>query len=406
MPKLPTYILHWFSSNQVYELTRNGRAEQRFGQESSPSWFHFLETHTSIAFQGREGRLSVIKETRLRGAGYWYAYRTSGRRTVKRYLGSANNVTIVRLEEAAGALSRAGIGTQTTRERRETGAQSSHPTSLLLPKLLPPRLPSSLVERPRLLEWLDAALEHKLTLLVAPAGYGKTTIVNQWIHERQARLFLETGELQNALRILETHDLEEHMTARIVQARLRLSQGKSHEARHWLERLLPEALEQRQMHEAQEIRVLLSLAHAACQEAQQAQQSLRQALSQARSTGVVRLFLSEGKPLAHLLRQLAPTLQEPALRSYAQTLLRAFAQPAEADGSGLASSSGLLVEPLSVQEQRVLRLLAAGRSNREIAQDLVVSVNTVKDHAKHPYRKLGVSNRLQAGAAARHLKLI
>jgi LuxR family transcriptional regulator, maltose regulon positive regulatory protein len=187
MPKLPTYVLHWLEENQVYELTRNGRTEQRFERESGPSWLHFLETQTSFAFQGREGRLSIIKETRLRGAGYWYAYRTSGQRTVKRYLGNASNVTIARLEEAAGVLSRAGIGTQTTRERKETGAQSSHQPSLLLTKLLPPRLPSSLVERPRLLERLDAALERKLTLLVAPAGCGKTTIVNQWIHERQAR---------------------------------------------------------------------------------------------------------------------------------------------------------------------------------------------------------------------------
>ncbi len=113
-----------------------------------------------------------------------------------------------------------------------------------------------------------------------------------------------------------------------------------------------------------------------------------------------------GEPLARLLRQLVPTLQEPALRAYAQTILRAFARPAEADDPGLASSAGLLFEPLSAQEQRVLRLLATGHSNREIAQELVVSVNTVKDHAKHLYRKLGVSNRLQADEAARHLKLI
>src|SRR5215472_17296765 len=186
MPKLPTYMLHWLEENQVYELTRNGCAEQRFGREGGPSWVHFLETHTSFAFQGREGRLSIVKETRPRGAGYWYAYRTSGQRTVKRYLGSESRVTIVRLEEAAGALSRADSGTQTAREHRETGARSSHPTSLLLPKLLPPRLLSSLVERPRLLERLDAALERKLTLLVAPAGYGKTTVVNQWMNDRRA----------------------------------------------------------------------------------------------------------------------------------------------------------------------------------------------------------------------------
>jgi LuxR family maltose regulon positive regulatory protein len=186
MPKLPTYLLHWVEEDQVYELTRNGCAEQRFGREGEPSWFHFLEIQTSFAFHGREGRLSLIKETRLRGAGYWYAYRTSGRRTVKRYLGGASKVTVARLEEAAVELNRAVSGTQTTRERRETGEPASHPTSLLLPKLLPPRLPSPLVERPRLLERLDAALECKLTLLVAPAGYGKTTVVNQWMNNRRA----------------------------------------------------------------------------------------------------------------------------------------------------------------------------------------------------------------------------
>ena len=188
MPKLPTYLLHWLEEAQVYELTRNGRAELRLGREGGSSWVQFLETHTSFAFQGREGRLSVIKETRRRGAGYWYAYRTSGRRTVKRYLGSATRVTIMHLEETAGALSR-GVesSTQATQEHGETGTRSAHPTSLLLPKLLPPRLPSALVERPHLLERLDAALAHKITLLVAPAGFGKTTVIGQWLHDRQAK---------------------------------------------------------------------------------------------------------------------------------------------------------------------------------------------------------------------------
>ena len=72
----------------------------------------------------------------------------------------------------------------------------------------------------------------------------------------------------------------------------------------------------------------------------------------------------------------------------------------------LTSSNTLLVEPLSTQEQRVLRLLVAGETNGQIAQELVVSVNTVKDHVKHLYNKLGVSNRLQASEAARRLKLI
>ena len=63
-------------------------------------------------------------------------------------------------------------------------------------------------------------------------------------------------------------------------------------------------------------------------------------------------------------------------------------------------------EALSPREMDVLRLLANGRSNQEIAQMLVVALNTVKMHIKHIYRKLGVKNRVQAGAQARGLGLL
>src|SRR5439155_15031557 len=61
----------------------------------------------------------------------------------------------------------------------------AHPMMpLLASKLHPPRLPGGLIERTRLLDRLDAGLSHKLTLLSAPAGFGKTTLVRQWIAAR------------------------------------------------------------------------------------------------------------------------------------------------------------------------------------------------------------------------------
>jgi LuxR family transcriptional regulator, maltose regulon positive regulatory protein len=54
----------------------------------------------------------------------------------------------------------------------------------------------------------------------------------------------------------------------------------------------------------------------------------------------------------------------------------------------------------------VLRLLAAGRPNREIAQELVVTLETVKKHASHIFDKLGAANRTEAVARARELRLI
>ena len=94
------------------------------------------------------------------------------------------------------------------------------------------------------------------------------------------------------------------------------------------------------------------------------------------------------------------------------TLLAAF------DGQGpgstvkpsvLAPSSAggpAAAEPLTERERDVLRLLAAGRSNPEIARTLYVELNTVKTHVKSLYGKLGVHSRVQAAQRAQELGLL
>ncbi|EFH85094.1 ATP-dependent transcriptional regulator, MalT-like, LuxR family [Ktedonobacter racemifer DSM 44963] len=229
----------------------------------------------------------------------------------------------------------------------------------------------------------------------------------------QARLHLATGNLQAVQQGLETLtrsaqllDFTQHLKRQILHARLLLAQEQATAARTELEHLLSTAQQRRLALEGLEIRLLLALAHAACRQKQAAHQWLTQVLIQTRSERFLRLFLDEGEVLAHLLRQLVPALQDTALRSYAQTILRAFAVPGEADAPVVSAPRHLLVEPLSAQEQRVLRLLVSGRTNQQIAQALVVSVNTVKHHVKRLYSKLGVSTRLEASEAARHLKLL
>jgi ATP/maltotriose-dependent transcriptional regulator MalT len=65
-----------------------------------------------------------------------------------------------------------------------------------------------------------------------------------------------------------------------------------------------------------------------------------------------------------------------------------------------------LFEPLSERELEVLRLLATGRSNREIATELYLATGTVKAHLNHIFRKLDARNRLEAVTRARTLRLI
>ena len=152
-----------------------------------------------------------------------------------------------------------------------------------------------------------------------------------------------------------------------------------------------------------EIHVLLALAYASLKQGPECSQQLTLVLAQARGEGFLRLFLDEGEEVATLLRELLPSLTEKPLRAWTQSILHAFARPFSLQTS---SPDSTLLEPLSTQEQRVLALLTAGRSNPEIAEALIISVNTVKGHVKSIYRKLDVNSRIEASAAASRLKLI
>ena len=90
------------------------------------------------------------------------------------------------------------------------------------------------------------------------------------------------------------------------------------------------------------------------------------------------------------------------LPAYVETLLIAFA--ADLDLAGPKPSA--LPEPLTDRELDVLKLVAAGLTNREIAAQLVVSPETVKKHASSIYGKLAVGNRTEATARARELGLL
>ena len=70
------------------------------------------------------------------------------------------------------------------------------------------------------------------------------------------------------------------------------------------------------------------------------------------------------------------------------------------------SPAGKLVEPLSPRELEVLHLMALGKTNQEIAEQLIVAAGTVKAHAASIYRKLEAANRTEAVSLARQLGLL
>jgi LuxR family maltose regulon positive regulatory protein len=101
-----------------------------------------------------------------------------------------------------------------------TSIQHSH-TPLLTTKLYIPPLRQEMVSRPRLVERLNAGLDRKLTLISAPAGFGKTTLLSEWI----SALELRTGKSARA------RDL--HVDTRKQVAWLSLDEGDNDAGRFW-----------------------------------------------------------------------------------------------------------------------------------------------------------------------------
>jgi LuxR family transcriptional regulator, maltose regulon positive regulatory protein len=177
MPKPSAYALTWSEMHQRYELHSHGQPDRYFRPGDEAAFSRWLAEHTAFAFVGQAGRLSVRKESRPRGTGYWYAYRKQERHTRKSYLGPSVNVTFARLEQVARELD---SSPKPTPLAPELTALSELKGVLLSTKLAPPRLPLFLVERPRLLRELDAVRTHPLTIVSASAGSGKTTLLSAW----------------------------------------------------------------------------------------------------------------------------------------------------------------------------------------------------------------------------------
>jgi LuxR family maltose regulon positive regulatory protein len=118
--------------------------------------------------------------------------------------------------------------------------------------------------------------------------------------------------------------------------------------------------------------------------------TLEQALDLAGPEGYVRTFVDYGPPMQQLLKQAAAYRIAPG---YVARLLTVFS---EEELPSRASVPQPLIEPLTEREMAILRLMAAGLSHREIAEELYLSVNTIKWHSTHIYSKLGVHKRADA----------
>lgn len=154
--------------------------------------------------------------------------------------------------------------------------------------------------------------------------------------------------------------------------------------------------------------VVLALAHRAIDRREEAIRYMSEAVSAAEPMGLVRTFADCPVPtIAELLRQVG---SRHGRSGYVERLLAAVMAPPPAVAVTVAppapSASEPQIEALSPREVEVLRHIANGRSNQEIADEMILALSTVKWYLRNIYDKLGVRRRTQAVARARALGLL
>jgi LuxR family maltose regulon positive regulatory protein len=254
----------------------------------------------------------------------------------------------------------------------------------------------------------------------------------------QARIWLAQGNLPAAVAWAHNTDLrptDENLAydleaEYLTLARVAIAQGRENpddlhlqDAIPLLDRLLQVAEAGSRMGHVIEILSLRAQAHSALKVRADALADIERALLLAESEGFVRSFVDEGEPLRLLIsefRSMAGKQQsrmrlvrQSTLLNYVDRLLSAFSvrSPVIAPGPRISEQAQYrqgdsLQVTLSERELEVLRLIAEGASNRDIAERLVIANPTVKRHVSNIFNKLGVSSRTQAVAAGREIGLI
>jgi LuxR family maltose regulon positive regulatory protein len=230
----------------------------------------------------------------------------------------------------------------------------------------------------------------------------------------QIRLWLACGELERATRWAEQLDRGErhryplvHEREEVACVRVLLAKQQPDLALERLEPVLHRALTGQCWGHVIEIRLLQALAYQLLQEERLALDALSEAVRLAEPEGYIRTFIDEGTPMEALLYRLRKRSRKHGPTLYLDTLLAAFQQENKTHvRADEPTEAYQLPNPLSKQELKVLQLLARGVSNQEIAQELVITLDTVKRHVSNTFSKLGVRNRIQAVKQAQELGLL
>jgi LuxR family maltose regulon positive regulatory protein len=216
----------------------------------------------------------------------------------------------------------------------------------------------------------------------------------------EAELWLGLGEPARARRRLAEVDAEDASDAAIGLARIELASGDPGAAIRAVATFLGDEREPVLPFARAEAWAIDAIARDAVRDEEGALRALERALDLAEPRGYAGILARYGAPLRSLLRRRVE--RGTGHRALAAQLLSTLHE----SSTGHRAAPATLLEPLSDRELAVLRFLPTMMSNAEIAGEMFVSVNTVKTHLKHVYRKLDVADRRDCVKRARELRLL
>ncbi len=244
-----------------------------------------------------------------------------------------------------------------------------------------------------------------LILLAEAEQFVQQQHFDQWLGEIASvhiQTLLYQGALVAAARLALSHDLP------LSRARVHLAQHDPHAALAQLKLAGQQGEAYRWTDKRLQLLLLQALAEQAVGEPMQAVRTVGEALALAAPGGLLRPFVDEGPLLTTLLREALTAGVAPL---FAQQVLAALGEAAGAQSSihGLPSPQRIaptLPDPLSTRELDVLKLLTTELTGPEIADELMISLNTMRTHTKNIYAKLGAKSRRAAVRRAGELGLL
>lgn len=225
------------------------------------------------------------------------------------------------------------------------------------------------------------------------------------VTSHQMLLHIKSGNLRPVAEWIDNYDLSATETVvyqrelqLVVLARYLIADKKPEKAIPLLQRLADSARAMGRFGNLIEDLAILASAYQHCGNQEKALTTLQEALALGATEQFIRSFADEGETMADLIKQLAP-------HSHHATYIREILEAIDRSAAH-ASNQDMLFEELSERELEVLRLLAVGLSNREIAEQLIIGNSTVKTHTLNIYRKLDTRNRTEAVTRAQILGII